>query len=235
VSDRPHVEGDPDGIPSRYVARIYQALEEHETRAAERDTRRDAALTRQLDEIRESLALLAPLPAQVTGLQARLDELDGRTETIEARERREAERDELRRELTAQGWGPLPTHPGVLVESAGQPMRDPASLAHPGPRTPIADGVGELLGATARHLPIILAIVSVIAGLATGGTVVGLEAARMVLEEPAAAPAPTPEPTPEPPMLPDVAPVDTGPAIEGDTGAHGDGAAQGDTHQVRAR
>jgi hypothetical protein len=229
VSDRPHVEGDPDGIPSRYVARIYQALEEHETRAAERDTRRDAGLTRQLDEIRDSLALLAPLPAQVTGLQARLDELDGRTGTIEARDRREAERDELRRELTAQGWGPLPTHPGVLVDSAGQPT----SLAHPGPRTPIADGVGELLAATARHLPIILAIVSVIAGLATGGTVVGLEAARMVLEGPPAAPAPAP--TPAPPMLPDVAPVDTGPAIEGDTGAHGDGAAQGDTHQVRAR
>ena len=182
MSDRPHVEGDPDGIPSRYVARIYQALKEHETCAAERDTRRDATLTRQLDEIRDSLALLAPLPAQVAGLQTRLDELDGRTGTIEARDRREAERDELRRELTAQGWGPLPTHPGVLVESAGQPMRDPASLAHPGPRTPIADGAGELLAATARHLPIILAIVSVIAGLATGGTVVGLEAAHLILE-----------------------------------------------------
>jgi hypothetical protein len=229
VSDRPHVEGDPDGIPSRYVARIYQALEEHETRAAERDTRRDAALTRQLDEIRDSLALLAPLPAQVAGLQTRLDELDGRTGTIEARDRREAERDELRRELTAQGWGPLPTHPGVLVDSAGRPT----SLAPPGPRTPIADGAGELLAATARHLPIILAIVSVIAGLATGGTVVGLEAAHLILEGPPAAPAPAP--TPAPPMLPDVAPVDTGPAIEGDTGAHGDGTAQGDTHQVRAR
>ena len=143
MSDRPHVEGDPDGIPSRYVARIYQALKEHETCAAERDTRRDATLTRQLDEIRDSLALLAPLPAQVAGLQTRLDELDGRTGTIEARDRGEAERDELRRELTAQGWGPLPTHPGVLVDSAGRPT----SLASPGPRTPIADGVGELLAA----------------------------------------------------------------------------------------
>jgi hypothetical protein len=224
------------------VARIYQALKEHETIPSaaastrpSRDTRRDATLTRQLDEIRDSLALLAPLPAQVAGLQTRLDELDGRTGTIEARDRREAERDELRRELTAQGWGPLPTHPGVLVDSAGRPT----SLAPPGPRTPIADGAGELLAATARHLPIILAIVSVIAGLATGGTVVGLEAAdpRHGAAQGDTSPRvdAAPAPTPAPPMLPDVAPVDTGPAIEGDTGAHGDGTAQGDTHQVRAR